>query len=954
MIPFLAGLAMLYQQTPGVSSFRLAGVQVTPQLPPEPPLSRLRAVEDGSAKILITPSGGIADRIPAEGEWATLARAHQSSTPGEGALPWHCKIVIFMTADILDKDQRGVYHDRHTAFYTEQLKQIRNAIALFGNAVEAESGGQLRFDPEVTIEDDSFRFELAKEQPFGAEFARSYFEARINGGGFEADDKRFRGPYNSVFYFHPGLSDDLISTELYNSPITGIPFYRVGNGNMVAELTRTMQNAWVGHLVSAAKKHGYKIAGPLAVQRVWNEPRPVRLTPAKAYVAADMWPVLANLSTTVDYPTHYPAKAIAAAKWSDVADNPFVKLPSLSLAELAAREGFSSGSMSDSAPLAFAFGGAEPSSGADNVLTPGEEAFAVVRFASKQLLFVDPALMDVVQSHLSASSNATVLGFLNTPGGTVFVVETEKFGAGQSEAQILGLQIPTSPRGQAVALDASQPLNAYTGTGGFLASAADDAVKGKVVHIKTLDLASHGWVQLVSQGELPGRYLDFWVKASVVQPVQIQVIGQGWVLRRDLFVTKPLPSPSGIPAETSTAIDVSLTPEWQHVVIDLLGDNAPNKTVEGVYLRSPLSAEYSDVPLGSLLDLSLAELKLTDNATATPAKALPEIAPNPTGVDPEARALFAATVGASSSASDKQELAKLLREPDNLVLLNAAYAYTRFVDPAQLAALTDVAHRLSGEVAYAGIAALRKLDSSEAWLAIRETLRLGPFDLNRRFAAEALGDHKDLGLTGDLSVLLTSKSWQTRLTAVSSIAKIPSSGAPIVLLSFLEENDPGVRLGVIKRANTNVDLVVKRLLWYTVNDSSDAIRLWSAIALSGSKNEVDHPEAYRALKDESPTVRRLLIEHLSTHPNEDARSGLQIALSDREPEVRAAAIRALAAMQSLKVEELTRVLGDKDPRVQLALVEVSIAKSIKLPAETVETLKNSIDADVASKARSLG
>jgi HEAT repeat protein len=173
-------------------------------------------------------------------------------------------------------------------------------------------------------------------------------------------------------------------------------------------------------------------------------------------------------------------------------------------------------------------------------------------------------------------------------------------------------------------------------------------------------------------------------------------------------------------------------------------------------------------------------------------------------------------------------------------------------------------------------------------------------------------------------------------------------------MAFLMQADPEIRLTATELANPSVDIVPRRMLWSLVNDTSDAVRFASFVKLMQTGNPKWTSEALKAIRDDSFWVRRQMVQYLQEHPSEEARGAIRQAVTDQDPGVRAGALRAFGALEKpVTIEEVSNVLEDKFPEVQMALIDLALKKGITLPKATVDMLKASPDPAVVEKARSL-
>ncbi|HRI45220.1 MAG TPA: HEAT repeat domain-containing protein, partial [Fimbriimonadaceae bacterium] len=310
---------------------------------------------------------------------------------------------------------------------------------------------------------------------------------------------------------------------------------------------------------------------------------------------------------------------------------------------------------------------------------------------------------------------------------------------------------------------------------------------------------------------------------------------------------------------------------------------------------------------------------------------------------------------AKATEADKAILLELIKDQQELVRLNAAAALTAIQLPEAVPALIDQARSANPMIAELALEALAFQGTNEAWGAILTICVKGPFDHNRQFAARLLGTKGEMISAGSISTLMTCRSPRAREEAARALGKIPDKDAGIILMALLMEVDPNVRLAVIEGANVQLELVNRRLLWSAVNDPSELVRAASYRRLIESPIADYRSEALKGVRDESPWIRLALLDAMRAKPDAAYRQSQRLAVTDSRAAVRAAALQAFAAMPGqVESAEIENVFVDKDPRVQMALVQLARAKSIRLPESALANLRNSISSDVVKQAQELG
>jgi HEAT repeat protein len=134
---------------------------------------------------------------------------------------------------------------------------------------------------------------------------------------------------------------------------------------------------------------------------------------------------------------------------------------------------------------------------------------------------------------------------------------------------------------------------------------------------------------------------------------------------------------------------------------------------------------------------------------------------------------------------------------------------------------------------------------------------------------------------------------------------------------MLPDPEPAVRFAVASTANTDLDLVRRRLLFTAVNDTNESVRAAAYQRLLLSKDIATVEEARKGVRDESKRVRVILLDTMARLGKEENRGAIRIGLADRIGEVRSAALKALYALPNgATAEEIAPLKSDPHPMVQ--------------------------------------
>ncbi len=747
----------------------------------------------------------------------TLAKLATVDKP----IAWHTKIIIYRQMDILESRVDGSVYERRSSLEDSQIKSTLEAVARFMQLVKVFSDVKIAILPDVVIEDEPFELSTSVESTSLNQAVSDYCDARVNQGSFDADDKVFRGPYQTVLSLEPALAP-MDGMSMLEGVIKQVPILFASTATIEGQLD-------------------------VATYRTW------------------LWS-FENLAT---------AKHIEGSRERTPAGN----------------DGFGS-------PDIFA----PPSLWAE-------------------VADLNPPDADSLTKRIQAEVGP---GIWDTPV----------------------VQPATSYHSQNV-----------TGT------LQPDTDRGTVLRYAEKGLSRSG--ALVSPEALhkveDANYLSFWVKSSSHEPLALR-LGKFREPLYQIAVGRDAQAPVGgfsIGSKgLSPRIDITETafkPDgtWQRIVVDLSKTNLKEfSQIEIGPSQSDLYAERQQ--LGPIVyDFDKFELLKTLEPGVTETLAQP-ITPDFDSKEPQARILALQEYVKNPTPQAKPQALKLLSDLDDNVRLNAVIMIGKLKDPEAEQPLTIAAVSLDPRIDEAAMNALAALNTDSAWMTIRHALLSGTTDLARITAAKLLGAKKDPTLAGPISVLMAQRSWQVRRAAAEAISGIPGKEASIILMTFLNDLDPSVRLAVTKGADVNEEYVCNKLLYSQVNDTSDAVRAWSSLRLITSPIASFKSEGYKGVRDDSRGVRILILQQLAAHPSEEHRQAIRIAVADSDPGVRAAALAAFATIPGIvSNDEIANTLHDKHPWVQEALVELALAKKLSLPKETILDLQSSVDKTVAEKAKGL-
>lgn len=945
-----------------VGAYRIEGRDVPATVPSAPgPLARTTNVLtlDGE-KYLISQTGQFVRRFRADGGWSEVRQA-MSLPPSAPPVEWRVKVFLLPRSQILDVGPNGLARSRVSQMEASEVAHVTESLARF--AAMAESASQRRVSVRVDLENDPDPVPQIAEKgkpPFGAEFLRTYLQPRINGGAYEAEDRVYRGPYDSVFVIHAGFCGPGSTEVVHDTAVTPIAFYAQGRPMGPFALAGALFNGWVKHLEFAAQKAGYRFGANVDLGGLSSPGELAQgfgpLNDINKVFKGSMWGrVLGRAATPTEaFLGHGTFVETAPRSWSEVADDSFAKLPFLSSDQVAKLAGARTLAAVGNDRIAFQLdGNPDPRNGPplalDSWLSPGQEA--CVRLATAQstrsLLLVDASFAELMVRGLPAGSNPLAAGWLEIAGRRLLVIQADNLPDEIAEAGLVRLPgnpwtgaMPIVPMTAPLTQDPIAELTpngstaaAVPSAAAFQVSDAVDAERGQVLAIRVAGLVRTGSALLLGRRNGPtifdpGQhpYLSFFVQATNPEPMNLRFAASGGTPDRVVRLFGRWPAPAEIGEDPYPEVSLPTIEGWRHVVIDLRKLNLP--AVSAVWLESNEWASYWPSAQTEIPTILLDDLKVT---IASPGPAL-ELSPHrplsgdSASGDPEARAFFAASADLTND-SNRAAVVALAEDPHELVQLNAVRALGKLKAEECEAALAKVLTTLNPLIAGAAAESLAKQDTPTAWAALKRAVEIGPFDFTRVYAARAMAQRKDPLLVATLSLMLTSPSWRGRGYAAQALGAIPGDRPQLVLMAFLHEIDPGARRAVTLAADVNNNEVCKRLLWSAVNDPSDELRALSCFRLiqSGKPNFVS--EGLKGVRDDSVGMRRRLLELLRGTPIEAARPALRLAIADTSPLVRADALRTMAAWPDpVPRSEYESVLNDPDPRVQAALAELRKAQ----------------------------
>lgn len=352
------------------------------------------------------------------------------------------------------------------------------------------------------------------------------------------------------------------------------------------------------------------------------------------------------------------------------------------------------------------------------------------------------------------------------------------------------------------------------------------------------------------------------------------------------------------------------------------------------------------------IERSVIEFTLPEVSVGEAAQKVGPVPPNPVQTT---LAAIAAKAGAGLTSEDVMQLGEVISSAapaEKAAALAVAGSFAPAKDARVLGLLEPGLRSALPLDAILSARAVAAHDMPEGWALLEQVIQKGPFETNRRFAAEALRGRTGNGLESKMNMLLIQRGWRARLAGVEALAAMGGRDVDIIFSATLQqEPHAAVRLRMIQQLDPGFDLSARRMLYAGVNDPSQWVRAAALASLLGSSIETIRSEALKGVSDDAPGVRLHLLGLMMAKPDPAYRSALRQAVADPDARVRAAALDGLGALaDAVQLAEIQNTLEDPSEPVQLALVRLARSRKVSLPAEAVARLRNSTYASVRDQA----
>lgn len=800
-----------------------------------------------------TDRGGLGRRYLVDGGWQDVASLYAKLDANRTAPVWHVRAIVHTRAALIDR--AGTVSQRRSSLERRQLNELADALARFKALVEVETRGAVKVEIQASLDEDLLLYDLTREGvldtgaggrvlPSVGEHLLADATWLVNDDPFDTDDKVYRGPYESVFVFHPAL---WAGEDPSSGPLTVVNFYRLASLGTQEALPRFLLAAWRGHVRAGAGRNGAR----LGVDDAFDPEASLvdaRVAPGTALTAlrspANEAAYNALRFGAPEAPQPATAEQLAQDPWKLVAPQPALD--------------------------------AEPSES-----RPVHQAGALAAFAGGQVtlrgLATDQAQAWADWPELQAPSTAPPQPLLPRAWGSFEVKEAVLDG---------------------------QPGFVVTDSGLF---------RGGAAALARWSEPQRGW-------------LSARVRTSGDDGLALQLVGPNGQWLKRVVLSGAWSAVSEMPDATYAIEDARERGEGFRTVWVNLADTP---TSELRVTPAPYGEFRERVGVGpSALEISA--IRVSEEGPGIvmkepPQPLAPQVAPTEAIADsnPEVQLVGLAALAQSPDPTTVPTLAKLAMSPN----------------PA---------------TSYLAMRALQAAATPEAQLAIVRAAERPTFDHVERFAALCTPNEQAVAVGGILARLFGSSSWQSARTAAHTLERLGTRESRLILMTFLLRGDSRVRATAAAALDPNQPMEAGKLLYHAVNDTSQQVRSLCYRALLRSTLPDARAEGQKGVRDEAVGVRLDLLAEMLARKSADDRQAIRLAVVDRSPRVRAAALRALAAQPGdVVVGEFQNTLNDPDARVQRSLAELAQAKRIALPIATRQALLNSLDPDVRRLAEGL-
>jgi HEAT repeat protein/cyclophilin family peptidyl-prolyl cis-trans isomerase len=285
---------------------------------------------------------------------------------------------------------------------------------------------------------------------------------------------------------------------------------------------------------------------------------------------------------------------------------------------------------------------------------------------------------------------------------------------------------------------------------------------------------------------------------------------------------------------------------------------------------------------------------------------------------PEMQQLVAEALGKIGGPEALAALQEMLHAFQSEVRAAAVEGLARAADPSTVHGLLVALHDGDPQVVWRAIYALEKIDAVPVENAVRPYLE-NENPTVRAYAARTLGKKKSKAATGILLRMVGDADQAVAINSINALAQIldnaRNASAVDPLGAVLRKHQSHhVRRAAATALGNNGHKNAKDYLVQSILDRSVGVRIESYKALARTLGKDAAPFVANGKNDGERLVRAAAIEARGIARDENAVEDLiTTATKDRDPMIRAAAVRGLARFKGKRiVAVLTDVLNDKD------------------------------------------
>lgn len=809
--------------------------------------------------IALLPDGTISPPFNGKGGAADFL-AQWKTARASGKQERRLKFIIRTSADeFADGNHQNPF--RRGWLDEEWLTKVNSQIIKFVTMAEAATG-----EP-ITARTMIDKGTIFQAQPG---WLKEYAEPRVNQAPFDADGRADKDPFDAVFVIQPMLTPNRELAFIGRIPVALIGFFTEGAGNHDSGVANAMCSAYATMLSASVQQDAMGLTPPTN------------------------WAAMSLMSLSEGERSARPSQPLTTAAYRANQDLYSAVQTKESLATKV--PGFLFDSDGSTIHLTKDSGGM----GLDSVILPNES----MGFSANHdgaFLFIDSEVYPFVASKIAPQLGDE--GLVQLYHRRFHVIKVDGAKMPKWEAQLI--QPTLAAPATAPAKLYSMPAPITKSWGAAILTPTPDP-KGNLTALSFWGSFRFGGALIWESKEptvIPAGMLRFTYRMAE---------GEKWPMR--LVLRAAVSSRSGSSRILGVSSVLSKTAEaanGEWVTEELAirrSPDYPDEPVHQIWLESADASRNS--PANKPIKLVIGDLEWVsgDGSFSDPTG----FEPNLQSSDPMERTL------ALSKETDPKIIESGLKDPHDRVKVQALELIKAPFSADLETLLIDMSRSWDTRVSQRAIARLSESGTERAWDAIKRTMEIGPAEHNRLFAIQALQKRNDDRLAAPLAGMFIAKDWQTRLAATTVLGAMKAKENALILVVFLQEVDPAVRANVCRLANMEVDQVCRRVLWSAVNDESEFVRTTAYLALASSPIENFAAEGRKGVRDDSWGVRLEVTKKLPA--TEANRSVFQIAVTDREPMVRAAALYRFAELPGeTKVEEIQNVLSDEDPRVKKAL-----------------------------------